>query len=864
MRKIISILLVICILISGLIIGQLLISSATKTRATSKLPDLAISQQNITILSSSPIAGEAVTLNATVSNIGTADASNVEVNFYEESTLISSKIVDVPVLGFWDSQTIDSEGSVGYYSSIATDNAKGIHIAYLDETNFDLKYAYKPSGGNWMTYIVDSPGNTGKFPSLAIDSSNGIHICYQKEFDWDLKYAYKPSGGNWTTYVVDSPGQVGGWNSIAIDNKDGVHISYLDETNYDLKYAYKPSGGIWSNYSVDIIGDVGTRTSIDVDSTIGVHISYHNTSDDTLKYANKPNKGNWSFCKIDKIGDSDADSSIIVDSKNGIHISYHNDLENSLKYAYKPNGGGWTNYTVDFSGNVGHWNSIAKDNVDGVHVSYRDWTNRDLKYAYKPYGGNWTIHFVDSPGDVGMETSITIDKSNNVHISYLDWGERNLKYANRIIPTGNIQTSISWTPTITGLRNITVKLDENNLIQELNETNNEVTICVNVKPGPLESIKILPSPITLELNETQQFNATGYDAYGNKISITPTWDINGGGTLNQSGLFSAKYPGKWIIYANHSNISGKAYVNVLVNNTADTDSDGILDWWEIEYNLDPFDPSDANFDSDSDSLTNLQEFLNGTDPHNSDTDGDSLGDGFELTFSKTNPTNWDTNGNGVGDGLEFLQSQGYLGWMQSLPNDWIGMTITWDNYTIFIKTNSSVLEGEFEKTDKKLTIKVSGAKGTKGVTEIDVPKSLCKPENISVKFDGNLINYNLTQNATYYHIHIEYHHSVHDLLADFNYEIIKPNEPVTNEPVNGSDEDDGSFYFYIITLIIIVIIIIILIVVIRTRNNRVTNDIPELPPEQLSKMLEEKHAKGQMTDETYNDIRSKLKKYQDQ
>ena len=37
----------------------------------------------------------------------------------------------------------------------------------------------------------------------------------------------------------------------------------------------------------------------------------------------------------------------------------------------------------------------------------------------------------------------------------------------------------------------------------------------------------------------------------------------------------------------------------------DSDGDGLPDGWELEYNLDPYDPSDANMDSDGDMLTNL-------------------------------------------------------------------------------------------------------------------------------------------------------------------------------------------------------------------------------------------------------------------
>jgi len=68
----------------------------------------------------------------------------------------------------------------------------------------------------------------------------------------------------------------------------------------------------------------------------------------------------------------------------------------------------------------------------------------------------------------------------------------------------------------------------------------------------------------------------------------------------------------------------------------DTDSDGVPDWWELEF----FASSTAAAplgDDDSDGLTNLQEYEElGTDPTNADTDGDGRTDGAEL-LDGTNP-----------------------------------------------------------------------------------------------------------------------------------------------------------------------------------------------------------------------------------
>lgn len=46
----------------------------------------------------------------------------------------------------------------------------------------------------------------------------------------------------------------------------------------------------------------------------------------------------------------------------------------------------------------------------------------------------------------------------------------------------------------------------------------------------------------------------------------------------------------------------------------DTDKDGMPDEWEMKYGLNPQDPADAVKDADGDGYTNIEEYLNGTDP----------------------------------------------------------------------------------------------------------------------------------------------------------------------------------------------------------------------------------------------------------
>jgi subtilisin family serine protease len=66
------------------------------------------------------------------------------------------------------------------------------------------------------------------------------------------------------------------------------------------------------------------------------------------------------------------------------------------------------------------------------------------------------------------------------------------------------------------------------------------TATVTVTAGPLASITVTPNPATLAVGATQQFTATGKDASGNVVPITPAWSVvAGGGSINGTGLFTA-------------------------------------------------------------------------------------------------------------------------------------------------------------------------------------------------------------------------------------------------------------------------------------------------------------------------------------
>ena len=52
----------------------------------------------------------------------------------------------------------------------------------------------------------------------------------------------------------------------------------------------------------------------------------------------------------------------------------------------------------------------------------------------------------------------------------------------------------------------------------------------------------------------------------------------------------------------------------IANSYDDKDSDGIDDWWEKKYGLDPTNAYDASLDPDGDGYTNKEEFIRNTNP----------------------------------------------------------------------------------------------------------------------------------------------------------------------------------------------------------------------------------------------------------
>lgn len=171
------------------------------------------------------------------------------------------------------------------------------------------------------------------------------------------------------------------------------------------------------------------------------------------------------------------------------------------------------------------------------------------------------------------------------------------------------------------------------------------------------SMSVLATSTTLSnAGDTAQLTVTGTYADGSTQNLTAgangtLYNISNPAiaTLSPDGQVTAVSSGTAVIQAVNEGTAGIITIQVVL---AGASHGGIPDTWAIEHGLDPNDPAMPFEDPDHDGLTNLQEFQNGTDPHNPDSDGDGLSDGQEVLIYHTSPVLLSTDGTGISDGIE--------------------------------------------------------------------------------------------------------------------------------------------------------------------------------------------------------------------
>ncbi len=293
-------------------------------------------------------------------------------------------------------RTLDSAGDVGLNTSLKLDGSGRPVISYFDNTNQDLKLVKcgnaTCSSGNTIT-TVDSDGYMGYYSSLALDSNGNPVISYEDSILGELKLVHcgnaTCSSSN-TFQILDSDGIAGRYNSLVLDSSGSPVVSYYEIAGQNLKLARCGNATCSSGNTtqvVDSTGDVGQYTSLKLDGSGNPIISYWDGTNRDLKLVKCGNatcsSGN-TFQTVDSTGDVGYFSSLALSNSGNPIISYLDYTNLDLKLVTCGNAtcsSGNTFQTVDSAGDVGRFSALALDSSGNPIISYADFINFDLKLA---------------------------------------------------------------------------------------------------------------------------------------------------------------------------------------------------------------------------------------------------------------------------------------------------------------------------------------------------------------------------------------------------------------------------------------------------------------------------------------------------
>lgn len=218
----------------------------------------------------------------------------------------------------WLKKQISFETSA--FPSLAVDNNDVWHVAYLDFEHEDLIYSTNsavPPGSN----TIDSNGDVGWHASLALDKNEKPCIAYADLTSMSIKFA-EWNGTDWQIETVDTLEKTYGETSLAFDYAGRPHISYIDEGTDFVKHAWRANGS-WSSGNIDSIGALVSSTSIAVDHDNNPHIVYTGGQHSNLKYA-RLNGFGWDIMTIDSSEYSyiGSDRALALDADDFAHLVY--------------------------------------------------------------------------------------------------------------------------------------------------------------------------------------------------------------------------------------------------------------------------------------------------------------------------------------------------------------------------------------------------------------------------------------------------------------------------------------------------------------------------------------------------------------
>ena len=400
-------------------------------------------------------------------------------------------------------------------------------------------------------------------------------------------------------------------NSLVISNQGRVLNGYTDtyvgynSSSSNNSVLVSDTGSMWSNSHSLYIGYTGAANSLIIsnggrvlcnDGTVGASLS------STGNRVWVTSSGSvWSNNAGLTFGYAGVGNSLII--SNGGQVL---DVGATLGYGY----GSGSNNTVFVTGTGSVWRSDIS-----LRISVGGWSNTVVvdnggkivdAYGYiATGGGRRNSVLVTGPGSAwsnsldlaicqfGSETSLVI--SNGAEVVNRD---AYIGYPITVSNTVRVSSGGVW-------RNESLTVGNGGSLNTLLVAGGTVlatNLTIGVAPGSCNDL------VQLDSGTVYVTNATGDAVFEVRYGSL----ILNGGTLQVDTLVMTNACGLFV-----PNGGALLYNQLVLDPNLSALGDGIPNGWKQQYGFDPLDPTVASADTDGDGMSNLQEFLAGTDPTDS-------------------------------------------------------------------------------------------------------------------------------------------------------------------------------------------------------------------------------------------------------
>jgi hypothetical protein len=382
-----------------------------------------------------------------------------------------------------------------------------------------------------------------------------------------------------------------------VDTNGNVYVTGYSATNFNSKYGYvtikylSDGTAVWTN-RFDGDGNGAVATALAVGSGGDVYVTGYLPSDPsgfgygsyaTIRYAS-----NGAPVWTNRYGSvTDHPSAVAVDAAANVYVT------GTATIKYLSNGTpAWTNLTA-------YCSALALDNGGGVYVIGSSTTAKFLSDGTLV----WTRSF---PGY--SANALAVDSGTNLIVA---GSSPSFDYATIKFPPGT-QAIYSPPTNFVGTDNFDYVIQDS----------------VGQTATGTVSMVVTGRPPLITLQPQYQAKPPGATAIFS-VTATGTAPLAYQWYFNQSNAIgNATSP---TLTLTNVSITKEGFYTVLITNLygsvtsspvslqilpLDSDFDNMPDEWELAHSLNPYDPTDAQMDPDGDTMTNVQEFLAGTDPRN--------------------------------------------------------------------------------------------------------------------------------------------------------------------------------------------------------------------------------------------------------